>query len=189
MNRLPIFIGSLGVAMFWAGCATPIPPGAERGPNGTMAYNVLIETSSPAAKIEANGELLGEAPLHLKIFGDPDGTFHDFGSPYYEVRALPVATNQFLQTRLFRTGQMLSGEDRIPQRIYFDMSQPPPSYLPAPFYGYPPVYGYPPAFYGGPSISFGFGSDYYYGHSHYHGPFIGPPLPPFFPGHHHNHHR
>src|SRR4051812_48321884 len=92
------------VALLVVGCSTPLPPGAERGPNGTMAYSVFVETSPPGARIEANGEYVGQSPVTLKIFGDPDGTFHDFGGELYEIRALPSSTNQFAQTRLFQTG-------------------------------------------------------------------------------------
>jgi hypothetical protein len=140
----------LVAAALITGCET-VPPGAERGPHGTMAYDVLIEASAPGARIEANGADIGEAPVHLKIFGDTDGTFHDFGSPYYVVKALPLTTNQFAQTRVFQTGHMLGPEDHIPPRIYFDMNQNPPPYPPA-GYGYP---GYGPSAYYGPSFYYG----------------------------------
>lgn len=146
------------------GCSTPLPPGTERGPNGTIAYDVLIEASAPGAKIEANGEIIGNAPLHLKIFGDRDGTFHDFGAYTYEIRALPVTTNQFTQTRIFRTGHLLTPEDRIPQRIYFDMNQQTPAYTPPPpsyYYG-PPVYYAPPPYYYGPSFRFDIGPRFHH---------------------------
>src|SRR3954466_8919747 len=126
-------------AAILVGCES-IPPGAERGPHHTMAYDVLVEASAPGARIEATGQDVGEAPVHIKIFGDPDGTFHDFGSYYYVVKASPVTTNQFPQTRLFRTGHLMAGEDHIPSRIYFDMNRPapePPAYYPA-----PPAYYY-----------------------------------------------
>ena len=143
-----------------AGCATEIPPGAERGPHHTMAYDVLIEASDPGARIEANGQFIGNSPVHLKIFGDPDGTFHDFGSYYYAVRAFPLNTNQFPQERYFMTGHMMTHEDRIPQKIYFDMNHPQPQgYAPYAGYGYPPpsyyYYGYPYYYYGpyyGPGV-------------------------------------
>lgn len=151
------------------GCAT-LPPGAEPGPHGTMAYDVLVESSPPGARIEANGEPVGEAPVHIKIFGDTDGTFHDFGSYYYVVRAFPLTTNQFPQVRAFRTGRDFSPEDRIPNKIYFDMNQPAPAYPPLegptayPGYYGPPVYYGPPYYYGpgyygpyGPSVRFYFG--------------------------------
>lgn len=155
------------------GCATPLPPGAEPGPHNTMAYDVLVETSSPGTRIEANGEYVGEAPVHLKIFGDPDGTFHDFGSDYFEVRALPAAgaTNQYVQIRLFRTGRFLSPQDKIPERIYFNMNEPPPRYVPYPVYVTPP----PPTFYDpfyydrfywGPTFRFHASPRYHWHHHH-----------------------
>ena len=41
----------------------------------------------------------------------------------YVVRAYPENTNQFVQTKTFRTGRWFSAEDKIPGRIYFDMNQ------------------------------------------------------------------
>lgn len=149
------------------GCQT-IPPGAERGPDRTMAYNVLIEASEPGAKIEANGQIVGEAPLHLKIFGDPDGTFHDFGSDFYVIRALPLTTNQYAQVQMFGTGRWFGPEDRIPDRIYFDMNQKPPERPPGALvypYPYPYPYYYPPPYYG---PSFYFYHRPYYHHYHHH---------------------
>ena len=73
-----MWAGSLAIVGLLAGCET-IPPGVERGPHGTIAYDVLVEVSAPGARIEANGQDVGNTPLHLKIFGDSDGTFHDFG--------------------------------------------------------------------------------------------------------------
>src|SRR5438128_1512453 len=67
-------VGALAGIALLAGCYT-VPPGAERGPNGTVAYNVVIEASDPGATIKANGEDLGHTPVTLKIYGDPDGTF------------------------------------------------------------------------------------------------------------------
>ena len=168
VNRILAVSGVAAVSVvFLTGCQT-IPPGAERGPNNTMAYSVLVEASPPGARIEVNNEVVGNAPLRVKIFGDPDGTFHDFGSEYYVVRALPLETNQFVKTRVFGTGRFFGPEDRIPDRIYFDLNTPePPPMQPAP-YMYPtygPAY-YSPYYYGpyyyGPSFRF------YYGHGHHH---------------------
>jgi hypothetical protein len=121
-----------------------------------MAYYVPVEANEPGIKIEVNGQYVGEAPLKLKIWGDPDGTFHDFGSYYYVVRALPANTNQFTQTVAYHTGRAWGLEDRIPSQIYFDMykkpAEPPPGYTGGGPYPYPyPYYG---PYYGGP---------YYYG--------------------------
>jgi hypothetical protein len=164
-----VLVLAAGVAVFGllVGCET-VPPGVERGPHGTIAYDVLIEASPPGARIEANGEVVGATPLHLKIFGDKDGTFHDFGSYYYVIRALPVSTNQYVQTRLYRTGRLFTPEDYIPKHIYFDMNTPAPAPPAYPYPGPPPAYYYPPPYYYygpgyyGPSFRFYFG-----GHRHW----------------------
>src|SRR5438105_13289499 len=82
MKRTWFFAASLVPIVLLVGCETAPPPGVERGPHGTIAYDVLVEASDPGARIEANGEFVGNTPTHLKIFGDKDGTFHDFGSYY-----------------------------------------------------------------------------------------------------------
>lgn len=110
------------IATLFAGCAST-PPGTERGPGGTIAYQVQVESSDPGARIEVNNDYIGKTPLTLKIWGDKDGTFHNFGSQDYVVRAYPENTNQFVQTKTFRTGRWFSAEDKIPGRIYFDMNQ------------------------------------------------------------------
>jgi len=144
--------GALASIAILTGCET-IPPGAERGPNGTIAYNVIIEASEPGALIKANGQEIGQTPVTLKIYGDPDGTFHDFGSYYYVIQALPLATNQFAQTRVFRTGHLFTPEDMVPRQIYFDMTKPAPAETPnyygRGYYG-PDIYIGPPPFFPGP---------------------------------------
>jgi len=164
-----IFAGVLAALLFVTGCQTTPPPsdGVERGPHGTIAYDVLVEASEPGARIEADGQIIGDAPVHLKIFGDKDGTFHDFGSDFYVVRGLPLETNQYPQVAMFGTGRWFGPEDRIPRRIYFDMNQRPPQPAgPAYPYPYPPPYYYPaPYYYGpGPGVRFYFGAPYH----HYH---------------------
>lgn len=157
-----LVVGLAAVGLL-AGCATPLPPGAEPGPSGTMAYLVNITASEPDVRIEANGRAIGNAPLRLKIFGDRDGTFHDFGSYEYIIQAFPTKTNQYVQTRVFGTGKMFSREDRIPAEVHFDMNRPPPPPpLVPPSYYYPPpnYYYYPGPYYYGPS--------FYYHHGYYH---------------------
>jgi hypothetical protein len=127
-----------------------------------MAYTVTVDASPPGARIEVNGEDVGQTPVQIKIFGDVDGTFHDFGSYYYVVKASPISTNQFPQSRYFRTGHLLTPEDHIPSKIYFDMTQPQPN-PPAYAYPPPPAYYYGPApYYYGPSFRFYYGPGYYY---------------------------
>ena len=112
----------LGAALLLAGCATSsgTAENAEQGPDGTIAYYVDVESSEPGAKIETNGDYIGPAPLRLKIWGDKDGTFHNFGSYSYTIRAYPVRPGQQIQTKEFRTGGWFTPEDMIPKRVYFD---------------------------------------------------------------------
>jgi hypothetical protein len=118
-----IISGVIAIGAFLLSGCESVPPNAECGPAGTIAYLVQIEASDPDVRIEANNDYLGKAPLTLKIFGDKDGTFHNFGSSEYIVRALPANTNQYIQTKVFRTGGWFSQEDKVPTRIYFDMNQ------------------------------------------------------------------
>jgi hypothetical protein len=119
------------VALGLAGCASSGPTGSgsdgvrpEKGPNGTIAYYFQVEASEPGAKIEANGDYVGDAPLKLKVWGDKDGTFHNFGSYTYTIRAYPVRPGQRMQIKEFKTGGWFTEEDKIPSRIYFDFSSP-----------------------------------------------------------------
>jgi hypothetical protein len=100
------------------GCATS---NVEKGAQGTIAYQVSVESSEPGVKIEANGDYIGTTPLTLKIFGDKDGTFHNFGSQEYTITAFPLREGQHKQTKVYRCGGWFSAEDKVPQRIYFDM--------------------------------------------------------------------
>ena len=171
--KLFICLGGAATMFLLAGCQTPLPPGVERGPDGTQAYDVLVDASPPGARIRADGRDMGPTPVHIKIFGDPDGTFHDFGTSWYAVEAFPVTTNQFPQVRYFGTGHLFGPEDHIPSSVYFDMNQPPqqppqgpavtgPGPAPYPYvYPYPyPYYPYPyPYYYPYP----GFGARIYIG--------------------------
>jgi hypothetical protein len=95
----------------------------EKGPHGTIAYLVEIEASEPGVRIEADQEYIGMTPCTVKIFGDKDGTFHNFGQSEYVLKAYPTKEGQSIQTKTFRTGWWFGKEDRIPKRIYFDMNE------------------------------------------------------------------
>ena len=123
MKRLPRLALATIAAVSVVGCATTDPHKAERGPGGTIAYNVQIESSEPGARIEANGDYVGKTPMTLKIFGDKDGTFHNFGSSDYVIKAFPVKAGQHVQTKLFRTGGWWTPEDKVPGRLFFDLNQ------------------------------------------------------------------
>src|SRR5256885_2319482 len=99
-----IFAGFAALAGLLAGCQT-VPLGVERGPHGTIAYDVLIEVFFFGARIEANGEYVGNISVYFKVFGDRDGIFHDFGSYEYVIQAFPLVTNQYTQVRAYGTGR------------------------------------------------------------------------------------
>src|SRR5262249_7510028 len=114
-----------GLAMIiLAGCSTTDPPGVERGPNGTIAYQVAVDSSEPGAKIEVNYKIVGVTPLTIKIFGDRDGTFHNFGDDEFVVRGYPMRPDEFPQTKIFKTGAFSIKDDKIPEKIYFDFGSP-----------------------------------------------------------------
>jgi len=122
MKKIKPFAAAIALATFVIACASA-PPGAEHGPQGTIAYLVQVESSEPGARVEVNNDYVGKTPMTLKIWGDKDGTFHNFGSQEYIIRVFPVSTNQFVQTKAFRTGGWFSQEDKIPSRLYFDLNQ------------------------------------------------------------------
>jgi hypothetical protein len=67
-----------------------------------------------------NQEYVGETPLTITLYGDSDGTFR---RPMdYIIRAYPVHPGQTLQTKFYTGGGPGIEEDRIPQRIYFDLN-------------------------------------------------------------------
>lgn len=119
--------GSLALALAVAGCGTVDPrirnrSEREKGPDGTVAYHVKVESSEPGVRIEADGDFVGTTPLALKIFGDKDGTFHAFGRPDYTIRAIPNKPGQYVQIKTYGTGAWFGREDRIPSAVYFDMN-------------------------------------------------------------------
>ena len=126
MQKSVVLTSAIAAALF-VGCSSPNPGNGnavERGPHGTIAYEVQIQSNDPGVRIEANKDYMGMTPLVLKIFGDKDGTFHNFGNPHYVIQAIPVKAGQNLQTKIFRAGGDFLGDDKIPKRIFFDMAQP-----------------------------------------------------------------
>jgi hypothetical protein len=117
--KMPAFTTVFTAFLFLAGCASD--KGVERGPQGTIGYSVQVESSEPGARIEVNGDYVGVTPTAITIYGDKDGSFHNFGSQDYVIKAYP-AKGGFVQTKVFHTGAWFQSQDRIPKRIYFDTS-------------------------------------------------------------------
>lgn len=106
-----------------SGCETGSRNRPDRGPNGTIAYNVLIESSEAGARVEVNDEHVGKTPVEVRVWGDKDGTFHNFGSADFVIRVFPVRSGQNVQTKTFRTGGWFAQEDRVPRHLFFDLDQ------------------------------------------------------------------
>jgi hypothetical protein len=109
-----------GVIAALLGCTST--PKGDKGPEGTKAFYVQVQASREGVSIETNNVFAGKAPFVLRLMGDKDGTFHNFGSPQYVVRALPETTNAFVPTQVFKTGDGSSPGDRIPGLIFLDMN-------------------------------------------------------------------
>jgi len=97
-------------------------PGQHK--DGSVPYQVSVDTSDPGARIEVNNEDAGMAPTTITIYGDKDGTFH--GEGWYVIRALPArgSKGQHIQIKRFWRGGWFQPEAQIPRRLYFDMSLP-----------------------------------------------------------------
>lgn len=111
-----------GVAGLLLSCSST--PKGDKGPESTKAFYVQVQASRDGVSIETNHVFAGKAPLVLRLMGDKDGTFHNFGAPQYFVRAVPETTNAFIPTQAFKTGDKSSPGDRIPGLIFLDMSNP-----------------------------------------------------------------
>jgi hypothetical protein len=122
MHRISAAIALISAAAL-LGCKTGFHSG-EPGPDGTLAYYFKVESSVPGAGVETNHVFAGKTPLTLKVFGDYPGTFHDFGGPEFVLRVTPENTNEFIQTRIFRTGHGSAPGDNIPGLVFVDLSQP-----------------------------------------------------------------
>jgi hypothetical protein len=125
--KLPPLFAMLTVltVLAFAGCSTSNQAGVEKGLHGTIAYAISIESSEAGTKIEVNHQMVGIAPLTVKVFGDKDGTFHNFGSDEFVVRGYPPRQELYPQTKIFKTGAFGIKDDKIPQKVFFDFSASP----------------------------------------------------------------
>lgn len=121
--RTPLRFCAVLSVLLAGGCATGSGPRPERGPGGTIAYMVKIESSEPGARVEVNDDVVGKTPIDVRVWGDPDGTFHNFGTTDFVIRVFPVRADQSPQTKIFRTGGWFGQEDRVPSHLFFDLDQ------------------------------------------------------------------
>ena len=126
MNNLPTralrVLAFAALAAVLLSCSST--PKADKGPESTKAFYVQVQASREGVSIETNNVFAGKAPFVLRLMGDQDGTFHNFGAPEYVVRAVPETTNAYIPTQVFKTGDKSSPGDRIPGLIFLDMNNP-----------------------------------------------------------------
>jgi len=101
------------VCLLIAGCATP----------REKEYQVVTEILSdpPGARIEVNGNYLGEAPVTTRIRHHPSD---NVVMGKVVIRALPRGEGQYIQEKVFQ-GPMYPFDphrDVVPERILFDMT-------------------------------------------------------------------
>jgi hypothetical protein len=121
-NAFSVFVLTAAAAAL-VGCAMTDPT-VERGPKGTIACVVQVDSSQPGVSIETNHVFVGKTPLTFKVFGNADGTFHNDGSAEFVITAIPQSTNQVVQNRTFKTGKAPSQGSKVPGLLFFDMDQP-----------------------------------------------------------------
>lgn len=74
----------------------------------------------PGARIEIDGDYVGDAPLEIQWDGwSINGLF----TTDHEVKALPIYEGQYVQRKFFRGGLVFRGSrDPVPKTILFDMN-------------------------------------------------------------------
>jgi len=84
-----------------------------------ITYDVKIISDPPGARIEINGNYVGDAPLEVKIEGTSDRYFKNDT----EMVAYPIYEGQLIERKSFDKYLNLYGisGDKIPERILFVM--------------------------------------------------------------------
>lgn len=108
----PVLGSSLIGAICIAGCATS----PEKEHQGVTE----IISDPPGARIEVNGNYLGDAPLTTQIRHHPSDKVV---MGMVTIRALPRAEGQYVQVKVFRGPQYPFDPHRdvVPERVFFNM--------------------------------------------------------------------
>ncbi len=99
----------LAIALAWTSCSSP-------GITGRSTKQVQILSEPPGARIEINGDYVGDAPLTVTI-----PTFRGRFTETTKIRALPTKPGQYTQLKFFNGGYTMIPNDAVPSRIFFDM--------------------------------------------------------------------
>ena len=93
--------------------ARPSPP-----PPPQFRYkDMRVVSQPPGARIELNGDFMGETPLSIKV---PCTMEERFLEPV-SIRALPNTGGHYVQSKMFWGGNPMGPIDRVPTTIFFDM--------------------------------------------------------------------
>lgn len=88
-----------------------------------ITKTVEVISNPPGARIEVNGDYIGDAPCAAEVTTDGNGNL------VQPVRftALPVFSGQYSQGKFFQGAHMSPYSQKAPQRVYFDMRLAPAS--------------------------------------------------------------
>lgn len=94
----------------------------------TPRTNIYYETSTrttkvisipPGARIELDGDYLGDAPLEIQweVY-----SLRGLFTRNHTVKALPIHVGQYVQSKFFQGGYQYGSPDKVPKTILFDMN-------------------------------------------------------------------
>lgn len=86
----------------------------------TRTYTTKVISDPPGARIELDGDYIGDAPLEIQWEGwSSNGLFHSS----HTVTALPIYEGQYVQSKYFRGGLMFNDPRHpVPKTILFVMT-------------------------------------------------------------------
>jgi hypothetical protein len=98
--------------------------GAAQPPRPPIAATKTIQVMSepPEARIEVNGDYVGDAPCSIEVPSFADGRFRE----RTVIRAIPTRGGDYTQTKIFEGYAAFNNpymvSDKIPNRIFFNMN-------------------------------------------------------------------
>jgi hypothetical protein len=99
------------------------PPKTTVVPTPTLEQlttrQVEVLSEPPGARIEVNGNYIGDTPITTTLQCSPDGRFLE----HTTIRALPTVPGDYVQSKFFYGGFSYSHQlnNSIPSRVFFDM--------------------------------------------------------------------
>ena len=113
-DRECIGIDASGRRMPWV--TAVIACGLNAGCAFDRHKEVEVISDPPGARIEVNGDFVGNAPTVITMLGEPDGEVE----MDYIIRAYPSGPEYYPQAKVF-VERASGDDDTIPKRVFFDM--------------------------------------------------------------------